>query len=481
MKKSNIFITTSLPYANSKGHAGHSLEFILADILARFHRQRSGDESVYFNVGLDEHGKKIEEAAALVGLTPKKYVDAVADSWIEFCSTLGITYNNFYRTSSIEHYQRVSLVWHNLHLKGLIYKKEYSGKYCVGCESFKTPRELVDDKCTDHPSQELKIVNEENYFLALSKFKESLIAWVNAEASLLPTNKNAELFGLIDGLEDLSISRKVESVSWGVPVPGDKTQVVYIWLEALCNYLFAAGYLSDEQVFANRWSGSIQLFGPDNLKFQAVIFQALLEALELPHTNKLLCHGTILDSKGAKMSKTEGNVVDPLEQISKYGIDAVRYYTIAGLNAYSNSSWDEERLVEVYNAHLANNYGNLVSRVVHLCNIKNVQLEGEVSEEALALLGRVEEAVLELVECNFAGYVLGLNDVSNELNKYLADNTPWAKDSVNYELVLRSSHKVLVELNKWYATIVPGGAAVVSESLVSLEKNPAFPRLEFKK
>lgn len=473
----NVFITTTLPYVNARtGHAGHALEFILADVLARFHRHKSGADSVYLNIGLDEHGKKIEEAAALAGQQPKKYVDSVAESWLYFCEKLGIQYDNFYRTSSIEHYQRVSAVWYKLQQKGLIYKKEYVGQYCIGCESFKTDREVVDGRCADHPSQELKEVQEENYFLALSKFKEKLAYWAANEANVLPLSKHAELLGLIENLEDLSVSRKVESVSWGVPVPGDKTQVIYIWLEALCNYIFAAGYLSDENRFAQQWPNSIQLFGPDNLRFQAVIFQALLSALDLPHTGKLLCHGTILDKNGAKMSKSEGNVIDPLEQINKFGLDAVRYYFVAGLNTYSNSSWDEDRLVEIYNAHLANNYGNLVSRVVHLCKIKSVSLEGEISTESQVFLGQIEKTVLLLDDCNFGAYVLGLNETSNELNKYLADNKPWDKDSVNYEIVLRSAYQVLVQLNQCYAPIVPVGSEVVKTSLQTLEKTIAFPR-----
>lgn len=473
-----LYITTTLPYANSVPHIGHSFEFIIGDTLARYFRGKLGDANVHFNIGLDEHGKKIHDASIAAGKPAIEYLNELNDNWKQFCSKFDIQYNSFYRTSHPKHYKLVSKFWEHCLNEGLIYKKKYKGNYCVGCESFKLEKDLVDNKCQDHPNLEIQSVEEENYFFALSRFQYSLVKWFNEQCNLRPSSKHEELKNILEDIQDISISRKIESVPWGIPVPNDPTQVIYVWFEALLNYIFIIGYYNEDKTeFNEYWDNSIQIFGPDNLKFQAAIFQGLLQAAGVGHTKVLLCHGTILDKSGKKMSKTVGNVIDPIDQLNKYGVDAVRYYSLAGLQVYGNSGWDEEQLVNLYNAHLADNYGNLLTRVVHLINLKNINLDQNLPTEYqrfeihLNTVGQLYDVY------DITAALSALNDVTRLANQYITERQPWSKNSEDFEIVLRTLYKVLLEATKYYLPVIPHKGREAFESLRNLEKAIVFPKI----
>jgi methionyl-tRNA synthetase len=474
---SKKYITTTLPYANSVPHIGHAFEFIIGDAITRYFRGKLGDTNVHFNIGLDEHGKKIHDASVASGKPTQQYLDELNAEWRRFCSLFNIQANTFYRTSHPKHYKRVSDFWNECKNKGFIYKKSYVGTYCVGCESFKLEKDLIDGKCEDHPNVELQQVEEENYFFTLSKFRKELQHWFETELYLRPYSKREELKNFIDDIQDISISRKRESVPWGVPVPGDGSQVMYVWFEALLNYIMVIGYDDNKEEFEQYWKDSVQIFGPDNLKFQAAIFQGMLSAAGIKHTSALLCHGTILDKEGKKMSKTVGNVIDPIDQLNKYGIDAVRYYALAGLQTYGNSGWDEDQLVKLYNAHLADNYGNLLTRVVHLINLKDIDTDYHLPTESDIFNSHLE-TVRDLWENYDVSTALHkLNDIMKLANQYITEKQPWSKESKDADVVLRTLYWVLSEATLYYLPAIPNKGREAYESLLNCRKEIVFPKI----
>ena len=488
------FITTTLPYANSVPHIGHAFEFIIGDAISRYFRNKLGKENVIFNVGLDEHGKKIHDASILAGVTPIQYLDQLEIKWRTFCHKFDIKFDSFYRTSDYPHYSRVQQFWVQLHKRGLIYEKEYTSSYCVGCESFKLDKDLVDGKCPDHPTIEITTVSEKNFFFKLSQFKPQLEELFNSNPDILiPQTKRSEVLNLIEDLQDISISRDKANVSWGVPVPYVSDQTIYVWFDALLNYIFAAGYYSKEIKFDEFWEDTVQIFGPDNLKFQAVIFQGLLSSSEIKNTGKLLCHGTILDKEGRKMSKTVGNVIDPIDHLEKYGIDAVKYYALAGLNIYGNSSWDEEKLVDTYNSNLADDYGNLISRVVtllakglkenELIEDPNIVLDHSLIEnDKLCVL--IKQQIQEIKDL-WDNYRIteALNDTNKLVkwcNKYINDKQPWKDISGSWSTLLEL-HCILCSVTELYAPVFPEKTKEAFDSLNNLNKIVLFPKIEIKK
>ncbi len=499
------YITTTLPYANSIPHIGHAFEFIIGDAITRYFRGKLGDTNVHFNIGLDEHGKKIHDASLAAGIPTQEYLDDLNGKWRNFCSLFKIEYNSFYRTSHSKHYAQAHKFWTEFKQKGLIYKKAYQGTYCVGCESFKLEKDLEEKQifgvdtaienpevqshkyfvCPDHPNLELQQVEEENYFFALSKFRKELLLWFDEGCYVRPYSKRDELKNIIEDIQDISISRKRESVPWGVPVPDDASQVMYVWFEALLNYIFIIGYNGDKDEFNSYWNNSVQIFGPDNLKFQAVIFQGMLSAAGIGHTGALLCHGTILDKEGKKMSKTVGNVIDPIDQLNKYGVDAVRYYALAGLQTYGNSGWDEDQLVKLHNAHLADNYGNLLTRVVHLINLKDAEIEDfkfechdnkNVDKELFQVHIDTAKQLWENYDVSTALYKL--NDTLKLANQYITERQPWAKDAKDVHITLATLYWVLEEVTLLYLPAIPGRARQALDSLYCSRKEIVFPKIE---
>jgi len=483
-----FYLTTTLPYVNAAPHIGHALEFFQADAIVRYYRKKLGKENVFFNVGSDEHGLKIYQKARDNNLTAKEYVDQNVQHWYEFCKLFNISYDNFYRTSDPKHYPLAQKFWEECNKRGDIYKKKYEGLYCVGCEAFKTEKELVDGKCPDHNTVPIQY-SEENYFFKLSKYKDEVLEYYKAHPEVVkPDWKHEELENFIQNIEDISISRLKETLPWGVPVPGDDSQVMYVWFDALTNYTNAIGYGQDEEKFKTWWDNdnpehlTVQLFGPDNLRFQCAIWQGMLASADINFTKRLLCHGTILAADGTKMSKTKGNVVSPFDQQTKFGTDIIRYYMLAKLPTFGDSAYSENDLINNYNADLANNFGNLINRVIHLENKKNVKINDYANAEA-GFKTQVQD-ILKSITAGFEAFDLNsaaddLTKLSNFGNKYIDEKKPWSESSTEeVEKTLNNLSYLLSELVEHYEPFIPESCIKAKEALSKRETIILFPKLE---
>lgn len=473
---SKIFITSTLPYANSyRPHIGHLFEFLLTDSIVRFNKSCFGSENVFFNTGLDQNGTKILQKANELNLPLDEFLSGVTKEWKLFCEKFHIGYDNFYETSAQEHTENVLKAWNHFVERDHIYEKEYTGKYCVGCESFKLDKDLIDGKCQDHPTTEIEEVSETNYFFNLSKYNFVLSKWINNCHPLIPNNKYIELGNFINEYGEISVSRKRTSTSLGIDVPNRPDQVIYVWCDALLNYIFAADAW-------NNWDNCkiIQTCGPDNLRFQAQIFQCFLQSLNRKSSDKILVHGTILDKHGKKMSKTEGNVVDPIEQLEKYGLDAVRYYALAGLNTTDNSAWDEDKLIAQFNAEMCNDWGNLVSRVLHLVDIK---LNGNTNTPTNEFKGIVDNLEYEVKtlweEFKIKEALQKTNEIVKFANKYANDEKPW--NSETFEKSLSNLYYLLEVVSKLYSFVFPHKDGIMKQALQDKKKVILFAKLETKK
>jgi methionyl-tRNA synthetase len=471
MNHKNKFVTTTLPYVNSKPHMGHALEMIQADAFVRY--LKSKHFPTFFNVGLDEHGQKVYDKSIELGVSTQEYCDSQVVHWEDFFKKFKIEYDNFYRTTSKDHHKKVQLFWNKMLEADNLYKKKYVGKYCVGCESFKLEKDLIDGLCPDHNVAPTD-VEEENWFFKLSSYKEHLVNWLDANPSFLsPQYKTEELRNQILGSDDISVSRLKKNVSWGVPVPNDEEQVIYVWFDALLNYIFAA---EDSPQFFWQNCETIQLCGPDNLRFQGCIFQAFLAADDMPQTSKLLVHGTVLDGDGKKMSKTLGNVVDPIDQLEKFGLDPVRYYALAGLTTFGDGKWSESDLVELYNSDLANNYGNLLSRVVHLVSTKNIETHDSHTDSfKFDVLDYLVRANNYFDKFDFYNGVKELQALITFGNKYINDEKPWSSD--NCVTQLNNLYYLLIKVSEALFPIIPEKAFEALVSLRDKKKIVLFPRI----
>ncbi len=358
-----FYITTTLPYVNSEPHIGFGLEVVQADALARY-RRLMGDE-VFFNTGTDEHGQKIYEKAQQAGKDTQTYVDQFASTFEALKQSLNLSYDAFIRTTSPAHKAAAQEFWRRCDASGDIYKKAYQVKYCVGCELEKSDSELVHGECPLHPGKQLELRDEENYFFRLSKYQDKLLALYSQEGFLIPQFRINEMTSLItrEGLQDFSISRPASKMSWGVPVPGDESHVMYVWFDALVNYISTLGWPTDPK-WQEFWPG-VQVAGKDQVRQQACMWQAMLMSAGVLTTKQIFIHGFI-NVAGVKMSKSLGNFVQPIELVSKYGTDAVRYYLLRHINPTEDSEFSIEKFEEAYNAGLANGLGNLVARIMKL-------------------------------------------------------------------------------------------------------------------
>ncbi len=360
------YITTTLPYVNSEPHLGFAMEIVRADVLARWHRL-TGDE-VFFNTGTDEHGQKIYQKAVEQERDTQEYVDYYAGKFRQLKEVLNLSVDNFIRTTDQHHQESAQEMWRRCKNNGDIYKKMYRIKYCIGCELEKTDSELVDGKCPIHKHLDLQIIEEENYFFKFSKYQEDLLKLYREKINfVIPEWRQLEMIKFVEGgLQDFSISRLKSKMPWGVEVPDDDEQVMFVWFDALTNYISALGWPSDDKKFKEFWPGN-QICGKDNLRQQTAMWQAMLISAGLEPSRQIYVEGFIT-SGGQKMSKSLGNVIDPVEYVEKYGIDALRYFLLAKLHPYEDSDVTPERFEEVYNSDLANGLGNLVARVAAMAD-----------------------------------------------------------------------------------------------------------------
>ncbi len=368
-----FYITTTLPYVNADPHIGFAFEIVEADIVARWKRLQGRE--VFFTTGTDEHGQKIFQKAQEEGKEVGAYVDHFAGQFSKLKEGLNLSYDAFIRTTNPAHVEAAQELWKRCAEAGDIYKKKYKGLYCVGDEAFIKESDLIDGRCPNHPTMVPVEIEEENYFFKLSAYQEKLLAYLSNENVALPSWRREEAVNFVSqGLEDFSISREKARMSWGVPVPGDDTQVMYVWFDALANYISTLGWPSEGGNFKKFWADGevVQLAGKDQVRFQSVMWQAMLMSANIKNTDQVVYHGFIT-SGGHKMSKSLGNVIDPYELVAEFGIDATRYLLARHISPFDDSDVTLERFSELYNGNLANGLGNLVSRIMQLAQ---TNLEG---------------------------------------------------------------------------------------------------------
>ena len=470
------YITTTLPYVNADPHIGFALEIVQADALARAWRA-SGDE-VFFSTGTDEHGQKIAEAAEKAGQTPQEYADHYAAEFKRLKKALDLSNDTFVRTTDSAHIEAAQEIWRRCAAKGDIYKKTYSGLYCVGCESFKTEKEIVDGKCPLHPNTELKEISEENYFFKFSGYQEKLLSYLERPGSIVPEWRRAEAINFVkSGLEDFSISREAARLSWGIPVPGDEEQVMYVWFDALTNYISPLGWSADaEGDFKKFWEEgqTLQVAGKDQVRFQSLMWQAMLMSADIKNTDTVFYHGFIT-SGGQKMSKSLGNVINPLDIVEKYGTDAVRYILLRHVSPAEDSDLTLETIHEHYTAHLTNGLGNLVARVMKLAE---THLLEPVSPVAVQPPREYGEA-LEAFEFNKAMDFIWTRITA--LDERITNEKPFAvvKEDMEKGCALISELALEVyQIGAFLAPFMPATSVLVQRAVIENKKpDNLFPRL----
>ena len=378
MTKKKLYITTAIPYANGAPHIGNALDYLIADIWARYQRQQGNE--VRFQVGTDEHGNKIAEKAAENGLTPQEYVDGTVQNFKNLMDKMKTTYTDFIRTTDSHHVGASQYIW--MKLQPYIYKNTYEGWYCTGCESFYTEKEVAESHgvCPNH-QKPFERLSEENYYLRISEFTPKIIEAIESDRmKIVPEYRKKEFLNFLKGgLEDVSISRPKKNLTWGIPVPGDPEQIMYVWIDALANYLTVIGY-PDIPEWEDFWPANVQVIGKDILRFHAGIWPAMLLGLGLPLPKTLLVHGHI-SSNGVKMSKSIGNVVDPNEIIDNYGLDAFRYYFSRHVATQDDGDFTWEKFENAYNNELGNDLGNLASRVANMVKRYQSGVIGEIPRD----------------------------------------------------------------------------------------------------
>lgn len=414
----NLYITTAIPYVNGTPHIGNALDYLLADIWARYQRQNGRE--VRYQVGTDEHGNKIAAKAASEGIDPQAYTDKMYPNFEALMKKVGASYTDFIRTTDGHHRGAVQYIWQQL--KPYIYKGTYQGWYCVGHEAFFTDKEVeaTGGVCPDHQTQ-YEQVSEDNYFLRTSEFSEKIREAIETnKMQIIPEFRKKEFLELMkDGLKDVSISRPRKSLSWGVPVPDDPEQVMYVWLDALSNYLTVLGY-PDQPEWREYWPADVQVIGKDILRFHAGIWPPMLLGLGIGLPKRLLVHGFV-NVSGAKMSKTVGNVVDPNEIIDNYGVDAFRYYFSRHIPTQEDGDFTWEKFEAAYNNELANDLGNLVSRVVNMISRYQSGVIGD------APMGEHDMKMYHdaMKNLEFDRAIDEIWRMVRSLNKYIDDVKPW--------------------------------------------------------
>lgn len=427
----NFYITTTLPYVNAPPHMGHALEFVRADIVARY-KEKIG-YNVFFNTGTDEHGLKIYRKAQEKGENTQAYVDRVSETFKDLIKKLNMRSDiNFIRTSEEHHKNAAQVFWKRCVKNGDIYKKEYEIRYCVGCELEKNLSDLVDGRCPDHPKEELEIIKEENFFFRFSRYQNALLELYEKNPDfVVPDFRLKEIKSFVEaGLEDFSVSRLIEKSPWGISVPNDTGHTMYVWFDALVNYISAVGWPTDIKSF-NQWWPVTQYAGKDNLRQQSAMWQAMLMSAGLPVSKQIVINGFII-SGGQKMSKSIGNVIDPIDLINNYGAEALRYFIARELHPFEDSDMTEERFKEAYNANLANGLGNAFSRITKMAQSNNVDY-GVLPDEKTILektaLKKNYHKAFDSFELNKATDYIWTK--ISALDKYIDDNQPFKKIKTN--------------------------------------------------
>ncbi len=455
MSKNHFYITTTLPYVNSEPHIGFALEIIQADTIARYKRLQNYD--VFFNTGTDEHGQKIYQKSKNNKQSPEEYCDYYALKFNKLKEKLNLSYNSFIRTTDDNHIKSAQAFWQKCLNNGDIYKKVYKTKYCIGCEMEKTDSELdKSGQCPLHPKNKIEYREEENYFFRFSKYQHRLLKlYENNPNFVLPRWRQKEITNFVkSGLQDFSISRLKNKMPWGVPVPNDPDHVMYVWFDALVNYISSLKW-PDNKLYQKFWPG-MQVAGKDNLRQQTAMWQAMLISAGLPTSTQILIHGFIT-SNGQKMSKSIGNVVNPFDIVNKFGTDALRFYLLKEINPFEDGDFTQKHFIEIYNTYLANGLGNLIQRSLTLVSkytnsqipkidkkVKNLYLQNNFREHTWSTYYKH----LQKFEFNKALDIVW--EYISKIDKYIDTNKPWqmAKESKIKELniiiydILESIHQI---------------------------------------
>jgi len=473
-----FYVTTSIPYMNAGPHIGHALEFIQADVLARYRRQKGDD--VFFLTGADEHGVKIVRAAEEAGKTPGEFVDENTASFKQLIKILAVSNDDFIRTTDKKrHWPGVQKIWLGLYKAGKLYKKSYRGLYCVGHEAFITDKDLINGKCKDH-KKEPEIIEEENWFFKLSDYTDAIKKQiVSGKFRVAPESRKNEILALLnEGLEDISFSRPRKDLSWGIPVPNDSAHTMYVWCDALSNYITAIGYAGDNKKFKKYWPADVQVIGKDILRFHAAIWPGMLLAAKLPLPKTIFVHGFIT-SGGEKMSKTTGNVIDPAEVAEKYSADALRYYLLREIPSGGDGDFTYEKFEERYTADLAKGIGNLAARVLTLAHKGKIKIQK--NKIFISEITKVKKDLDQTVS-NFK-----FNEALEKIwrlislgDKYIDGKKPWSlePDSREFKEIIGSLLFLISEIGALLLPFLPETADKIAKNVKSGKNIILFPRLK---
>tara|TARA_Y100000310_G_C20698841_1_gene827788 strand:- start:1127 stop:2557 length:1431 start_codon:yes stop_codon:yes gene_type:complete len=471
-----FYITTAIPYVNSFPHLGHALEFVQTDVIARSHRLK-GEEILLLSGG-DENALKNVQAAEQAGVPVQEFIDKNAQLFLDLAEKLGIRFDVFQKGSSKEHHESSQKLWELCDKAGDIYKKAYEGLYCVGCETFYTKDELDENQeCFEHPGKKLDIVSEENYFFKLSKYQDTLTSLIQKdELRIVPaTRKNEVLSFLKQPLQDISISRSNERAkNWGVPVPGDNSQRMYVWLDALNIYQSGVGFGLDEEQYKKWWPADVHVIGKGIIRFHAVYWPAFLLSAGLPLPKTLFIHGYIT-ADGQKMSKSLGNVVDPFKLVEKYGTDAVRYFFLREIPSTEDGDFSYEKFEIRYNADLAGGLGNLVARVLSLAHDK-ASKEFSNQEFQNLIEKRGAEVRQALDEFQFSVALDKIWEIIHFCDRYIEEKRPW-EESPSQKEIIGDLLLALSHIAELLQPFLPETAEKIATQLKQGRGDPLFPRI----
>jgi len=472
------YLTTTLPYVNADPHIGFATEVLVGDALARYWRLM-GDE-VFFNTGTDEHGQKIAGKADEAGQSRQDYVDHYANEFKKLREALNLSFDRFIRTTDHGHKIAAGAIWEKCLANGDIYKKKYKGLYCVGDEMFLRESDLVEGKCPNHPNMEPQVVEEENYFFALSKYQDYLKEYLSKPGVILPEWRREEAIKFVNGgLEDFSISRERARLNWGVDVPGDQNQVMYVWFDALTNYISTLGWPEDKEGNFNKFwerGETTQLAGKDQIRFQSIMWQAMLKSAGLKATDRVVYHGFI-NSGGQKMSKSLGNVINPYDLVQRYGTEATRYLLLRHVHPFEDSDITINRLDELYNAGLVNGLGNLVARVLKMAetNLEEPIQKPEVTDFDEEYVEALDNFNIQ-VACDFIWKKVG------EMDERITTEEPFKlikTDPEKAKTIIRELLSQLYIVGRMLNPIMPATSVIIKEAILANKKpENLFTRLD---